>query len=260
MRGWPSFTLKRSLPASSALALFQQLLGLRNQSIAEHRLFAHQLFDQRLKFVVLVGGDCRGPANDERRPRFVDQDGIDFIDDGIIVTALDLLFLGGRHAVVTQIIEPELAVGSVRDIAIVLLLAERRRLIVLNATDGEPEHFVDFAHPLRVATSEVIVYGHQVNAAPGESIQVDRTSCDESFAFTGRHFSDLAFVQDDSADELNIEMNHVPDDLLVTDQNRSCHRAGVPHSLPGRMPRAKSRADGEPVRQDRRCCARSFFH
>ena len=33
-------------------------------------------------------------------------------------------------------------------------------------------------------------------------------------------FSDLAFVQDDPTDELNIEMNHVPDDLLIADQDR----------------------------------------
>ena len=92
---------------------------------------------------------------------------------------------------------------------------------MLNATDGESEHFVDFTHPLRVAPSEVVVYCHQMNAAPGERIQVDWTGGDQRFAFTGGHLGNLAFVQDDSPDELNIEMNHVPDDLLVTNQNRS---------------------------------------
>ena len=99
---------------------------------------------------------------------------------------------------------------------------------MLNAPDGESEHFVDFTHPLRVTASKVVVYGHEMNAAPGERIQVNRTGCDQSFALTGRHLGNFAFVQDDSTNELNIEMNHVPDDLLVTDKNRfptepACH-------------------------------------
>ncbi len=217
--GLAKLHLKEKSSGFFALALFQQLFGLRNQSIAKHRLLPHQLFDKRLKLVVLVGRDRCRSADDQRRPSFVDQDGIDFIDDRVVVTALDLLFLCGRHPVITQVVEPELAVGSVRDVAIVLLLADRGRLVVLNASDGEPEQFVDFTHPFRVTTSQVIVNGHEVNATPGKSVEVNRTGRDESFTLTGRHFSNLAFVQHNPADELNIEMDHVPDDRLVTDKD-----------------------------------------
>ena len=58
-------------------------------------------------------GRNRGrPADDQRRARFIDQDGIHFVDDREIVAALDLLLARRGHAVVAQIIETELASSS----------------------------------------------------------------------------------------------------------------------------------------------------
>src|ERR1700756_3882435 len=99
---------------------------------------------------------------------------------------------------------------------------------MLDAPYGEPEHLIDFTHPLSVAAREVIVHGYKVNTTPGKRVQIDRTSCNESFPFTGRHFSDFTFVQDDPTYELHIKMDHVPDDRLVTDKDSTttetpCH-------------------------------------
>ena len=132
LRGWPSFTLNMSRPARFDLVLVERLLRFARQAIDQHVLLAHQLFDQRFPLVVLMRRNCRRPADDERRARFVDQDRIDFVDDGVIVTALDLLFARRRHAVVAQIIETEFAVRSVGDVARVLFATFVRRLIVLN--------------------------------------------------------------------------------------------------------------------------------
>ena len=118
-------------------------------AIAKHGLLAHQLFDQRLPFVVLVRRDRRRAADDERRARFVDQDRIDFVDDGEMITALDLLLARRGHAVVAQIIETELAVRAVGDVAGVLLAADVRRLIVLNAADSQAEKFVKLRPSIR---------------------------------------------------------------------------------------------------------------
>ncbi len=82
----------------------------------------------------MCGNRCR-PADDERRPRFVDQDGIDFIDDRVGIAALDLLFARRGHAVVAQIIETELAVRAVGDVHRVLLATHIGFLIVLNAAN-----------------------------------------------------------------------------------------------------------------------------
>ena len=119
-------------------------------------------------------GNGRWPADDERRARFIDQDGIDFIDDGIVIAALDLLFARRGHAVVAQIIETELAVRSVGDVHRVLFAAFIRLLIVLNAADRKAQEIVKLPHPFRVASSQVIVHRHQVRAASAQRIQVKR--------------------------------------------------------------------------------------
>ena len=182
-------------------------------------MLSHQLFDKRFKLVVLVGRDRGRPADDQRCPSFVDQDGVDFVDDRVIIASLDLLFLGCRHPVITEVVEPELTVGSIRDVAIVLLLSHRGWLVVLNASDGESKKFVDLAHPFSVTPSQVIVNGYQVDAPTGKSVEINRASRDQRFTFARGHLSYLAFVQHDPADELNVEMDHVPLDRLVTDKN-----------------------------------------
>src|SRR5215470_15256924 len=48
-----------------------------------------------------------------------------------------------------------------------------------------------------------------MHAFARESIEIDRKSCDESFTFTGLHLGDFALMEDNAADELNVEMAHV---------------------------------------------------
>jgi len=57
-------------------------------------------------------------GNDERRPRFIDQDWVDFIDDRKIQRSLYDGFFVNDH-VVAQIIESEFVVGRIQDIGIV---------------------------------------------------------------------------------------------------------------------------------------------
>jgi hypothetical protein len=80
-------------------------------------------------------GNSSRSANDERRPRFIDQNGIDFIDDGIVIAALDLLLASRSHAVVAQVIETELAVRPVGNVHRILLATHIGFLIVLNTAN-----------------------------------------------------------------------------------------------------------------------------
>ena len=82
-----------------------------------------------------MGGNSRRPADDQGSARFVDQNGIDFVNDCVVVAALNLLLARGGHAVVAQIIEPEFAVRPVRDVHRVLFATDVRLLIVLNAAN-----------------------------------------------------------------------------------------------------------------------------
>src|SRR5580693_378221 len=84
-------------------------------------------------------------ADDQRRSRLIDEDGVHFVDYGEIVPALDLLLLALGHAVIAQVIETELGIGAVSDVAGVLLAAQTGILAVQDATDGEPQKFVQSA-------------------------------------------------------------------------------------------------------------------
>ncbi len=129
----------------------------------------------------------------------------DLVDDGVDVPALDHVLQPVLH-VVAQIVEAELVVGAVGDVAVVFLLALLVVEPVHDDADGQPEELVDLAHPLGVALGEVVVDGDDVHAAAGERVEIDRQRCDQRLAFAGLHLGDLAVVQDHAADELHVEM------------------------------------------------------
>ncbi len=105
--------------------------------------------------------------DDERGARLVDEDRVDLVDDGVDVAPLHLAGSRQRH-VVAQVVEAELVVGAVGDVAGVL------RALVRGVdspgddeTDAEAEPAVDLAHPLGVAGGEVVVDGDEVHALAG---------------------------------------------------------------------------------------------
>ena len=95
--------------------------------LAFDHLAADQLGDDAVDLVILVGGFLARAGDDQRRARFVDQDGVDFVDDGEVVAALDAVLQAELH-VVAQVVETELVVGAVGDVGavVVLPLAGRR--------------------------------------------------------------------------------------------------------------------------------------
>ena len=88
--------------------------------------------------------------------------------------------------------------------------------------DELTEEAMYLAHPRRVACGKVFVYGHNVNALARERVEVARKRCNERFALARAHLGDAALVQDDAADELNVEMS-LPDGAprrLANDRER----------------------------------------
>ena len=135
----PDFFLKRigslGVGPISGPKFFDQPLGLREKSAAKPFLCVHQTLNRWLELVIkiIIDVNNRWSANNQRRARFIDQNRVHFIDDGIIMSPLDLLFRANRHAVIAQIIESKLGVGPVGNIAVVLLATHFRRLIMQNA-------------------------------------------------------------------------------------------------------------------------------
>ena len=77
---------------------------------------ADQAGDDAVDLVIFVGRFLAGTGNDQRRAGFVDQDRIDFVDDGEVMSALHAVRDAELH-VVAQVIEAELVVGAVGDVA-----------------------------------------------------------------------------------------------------------------------------------------------
>jgi hypothetical protein len=161
-----------------------------------------------IDLVIEVGRFLRRARDDERGPRFVDQDRVDFVDDCELVAALHVLREVELH-VVAQVVEPELVVRPVRDVAPVgglpLLVVE----VVLDHADRHAEEAVDASHPLGVAAREVVVHRDDVDALAGERVEVGGQRRDERLAFAGLHFRDLAAVEHHAADQLHVEVPHV---------------------------------------------------
>ena len=140
---------------------------------------------------------------------------------------LALHLFGGAegHAVVAQVVEAELGGGAVGDVARVGLLALLAAHLVLDAADGEAEVAEEVAHPLGVAAGEVVVDRDELAVAAGEGVQVKGQGGDEGLAFAGRHLGDLLLVQGDAADELDVEVHHLPGLFVVADDGRGAAEA-----------------------------------
>ena len=174
-----------------------------------------------------MGGYGGRSADDERGAGLVDEDGVDLVDDRVVVAALDLLVAAGRHAVVTEVVEAELAIGPIGDVALVLRAAHLGGLVVLDDAGGQSEEAVELAHALGIAAREVVVHRHDMDAASGEGIKVDGEGRHEGLSLTGRHLGDASLVEHHAADELDVEVDHVPGVLVVADRElHADHAAG----------------------------------
>ena len=156
------------------------------------------------KVVVDLRRGLRLAGDDQRRPRLVDEDRVDLVDDRVRVTALDDAVEADGH-VVAQVVEAELRVRPVGDVGVVGSLALCERHHVLDEGDGHAEALEDAAVPLRVALRQVVVDGDQVHAGVGERVQVEGETGDERLALARLHLRDVALVEDDAAHQLDVE-------------------------------------------------------
>ena len=210
------------------VALGEVGLRLGQQLRADLRLLTEDALHARLlRHVLTRGRTLRRAGNDERRTRLVDQDAVHLVHDGEGMAALHHLRGVGRHAVVAQIVEAELTVRAVGDVAGILLTALGRTHGVLYASHRQPQVLEEVAHELRVAPRQVIVHRHQVRRTARERVQIEREGRHQRLAFARLHLGDLTLVQDDAADDLHVKGNHVPGDLVAADLHGRPHQAAA---------------------------------
>ena len=177
------------------------------EHVVGHVLAALQTAHGTRKVLVGAGGLGAGARDDQRGARLIDQDGVDLVDDGVVVAALHTLLGAGDH-VVAQVVEAELGVGAVGDIGLVGRTLELERHIVLQQADGHAQVLVDAAHPLGVALGQVVIDGNDMHALAGDSVEVAGQGGDEGLAFAGLHLGDVALVKRHGADELHVKVTH----------------------------------------------------
>ena len=110
--------------------------------------------------------------------------------------------------VVAQIVEAELIVRAIGNVAGISRLALTIIEAVHNGAGRHAEEAIELAHPFGVAAGEVIVDGNDVHALSGERVEIDGQRCHQRLALTGAHFGDGAPVQHHAADQLHIEVTH----------------------------------------------------
>ena len=177
------------------------------EHVVRHVLAALKATHGTREVLVGTGGLSASARDDQRGAGLIDQDGVNLVDDGVVVTALHALLGTGDH-VVAQVIETELGVGAVGDVCLVGRTLELERHVVLEQTDGHAQVLVDAAHPLGVALCQVIVDGNDMHALAGDSIEVAGQGGDERLALAGLHLGDVALVQCHGANELHVKVAH----------------------------------------------------
>ena len=156
-----------------------------------------------------------GPGDDQRGAGLVDQDGVDLVDDRVVVAALHQVVQRVRH-VVAQVVEAELVVGAVGDVGVVGDAALVGRHLGEDHADVQAEEAVHPAHPLAVAFGQVVVDGDDVHALAGQRVEVGGQHTGQGLALTGLHLGDVAQVQGRPAHHLHVErplVEHPPGGL-----------------------------------------------
>ena len=172
--------------------------------INNHFYVRAELFEQ----LFLTAGDRTG--DDQRRTGIIDQYGVDLIDNRIVVFALYQVVRADRH-IVAQVVETEFVVRTECDICIVSRTTGIGvRLVFVDTVNGKPVEHIERAHPFRVTFGQVVVYGYDMHTITCQRVQEYRQGCHQCFTFTGRHFRNLTFMQNDTTEQLDIVVDHVP--------------------------------------------------
>ncbi len=189
----------------------------RGQFRTGFRLQLPQLLGDLVCFLIATNIAEGRTGNDQRCAGFVDENVVDFVDDRVVELALHLAVVrvealvvpASRLHVVAQIIEAELAIGAIGDVALIGLATIARVHVGLDVAGRDANRLIDGKHPFAVAAGKIIVDGDDVHAIAGESVQVRGKRGDERLAFAGHHFRDIIAVQRDATDDLHIVVAHV---------------------------------------------------
>ena len=77
-----------------------------------------------------------------------------------------------------------------------------------NEAHAQPHEVVHLPHPLAVAAGKIVVDGDDMNALPGQGVEIGREHGHKGLALAGLHLGDAPLMKDDAADQLDPEGLH----------------------------------------------------
>src|SRR3989338_7196660 len=77
---------------------------------------------------------------------------------------------------------------------------------MIQYTGRESEERIDLSNPHRVTAGKIIVHRDDMDPFPRECIQICWKRRDESLAFTGAHFGNIAIMEHHASNELDVEV------------------------------------------------------
>ena len=135
--------------------------------VERRRELLHHAVERDVQFRPVL----RRARDNQRGASFVDQDGVNLVDDGVVERPLHHLAAVVLH-VVAEVVETEFVIRAVGDVGGVgrapLLVGE----VGHDHADSEAEEAVHPPHPLRVAPREVVVDGDDVDALARQRVKV----------------------------------------------------------------------------------------
>ena len=140
----------------------------------------------------------------QRNARLVYQNRVGLINHGGRKRPMHL-FRRIERNLIAQKIEADLVRCGVGNVAVVCPLAFFGVHALLNAAHREAEDFIDRAHPLRIAPSQVVVHRHHMNTLTRLRMPGNRRHCRQSLSFPGLHLGDSSTGERKRALKLHVE-------------------------------------------------------
>ena len=161
------------------------------------------------------------PTDDQRRPRFIDQDRIHLIHNCVIQASLHPVGSLVDH-VVPQVIETIFVVRAISNVSTVGGLFFFAGHIGQIDAHSQTQEVVELAHPLSISVGKVVIYCDYMHSLASQSIEVNRQRGRQRFAFTRAHLGDLPVVQRHPTEHLDVEMTHFHHPLRSLPHHRKC--------------------------------------
>ena len=184
-------------------------------------------------------------GDDQRHARLVDEERVGFVHEREMERAVNELLTIDRQQI-AQMIESRFFGGHIGDVGEVGATAFLGRHALLNESDRQPQHRVHGPHPLGVPARQVIIERQHVRALTCEGAKRRRHDGSERLPLAGLHLDDVAAIQRDRGEDLDIERPQAEDSAR-----------GVASERKERGANRFRRATGTPAQLARACLNRT---